>query len=224
VPQRGGARTPEKGPWTLDLMRSRDRRFALAGFVASVRLVGVFASATGQGVRYVESLQFCVNGCHAVIEPEGTAALHSPHAKLACAECHVGSGAVHFARAKLEGMRQLWGVVSGRYQRPMPVPVAGMLPAEELCESCHARERWVGSKEKHYSYRGRRVEQPSSAAHAGEGRRRPARPPPRSRASSGRCARSTRRSTVAPPAIRRSPPPSPRSRPPGRRTASRRCR
>jgi nitrate/TMAO reductase-like tetraheme cytochrome c subunit len=181
VPQRGGARTPEKGPWTLDLMRSRDRRFALAGLVATVLLVGVFASATGQGVRYVESRQFCVNVCHAVMEPEGTAALHSPHANLACAECHVGSGAVHFARAKLEGMRQLWGVVSGRYERPIPVPVAGMLPAEELCESCHARERWVGSKEKHYSYRGRRVEQPSSAAHAGEGRRRPARQRPRRR-------------------------------------------
>jgi len=150
--KRRGAPSRLLEPWTLDLMRSRDRRFALAGLVATVLLVGVFASATGQGVRYVESRQFCVNVCHAVMEPEGTAALHSPHANLACAECHVGSGAVHFARAKLNGMRQLWGVVSGRYERPIPVPVAGMLPAEELCESCHSRERWIGYKEKQLSY------------------------------------------------------------------------
>ncbi len=139
-------------PWTLDLMRSRDRRFALAGLVATVLLLGVFASATGQGVRYIESRQFCVNVCHAVMEPEGTAALHSPHANLACADCHVGSGAVHFAQAKLNGMRQLWGVVSGRYARPIPTPVADMLPAEELCEGCHARDHWIGSKETQYTY------------------------------------------------------------------------
>ena len=139
-------------PWTLDLMRSRDRRFALAGLVATVLVLGVFASATGQGVRYLESRQFCVNVCHAVMEPEGTAALHSPHANLACADCHVGSGAIHFAQAKLNGMRQLWGVVSGHYDRPIPVPVTGMLPAEQLCEGCHARNHWVGFKEKQFTY------------------------------------------------------------------------
>ena len=139
-------------PWTLDLMRPRDRRFALAGLVASVLLVGVFASATGQGMRYMESRHFCVNVCHAVMEPEGTAALHSPHANLSCAECHVGSGAVHFAHAKLNGMRQLWGVVSGGYARPIPVPIADMLPADQLCEHCHARNHWIGYKEKRYHY------------------------------------------------------------------------
>jgi nitrate/TMAO reductase-like tetraheme cytochrome c subunit len=150
--KRRGAPSRLLEPWTLDLMRSRDRRFALAGLMATVLLLGVFASATGQGVRYLESREFCVNVCHAVMEPQGTTALHSPHANLSCAECHVGSGAVHFARAKLNGMRQLWGVTSGHYERPIPVPVAGMLPAEELCEGCHSRNRWVGFREQQYSY------------------------------------------------------------------------
>jgi hypothetical protein len=139
-------------PWTLDLMRARDRRFALAGLVASVLVIGVFASATGQGVRYMESREFCVNVCHTVMEPQGTAALHSPHANFACADCHVGTGAVHFAAAKLNGVRQLWGVVSGRYERPVRVQVAGQQTAEALCEECHARERWVGTREKRLSY------------------------------------------------------------------------
>jgi nitrate/TMAO reductase-like tetraheme cytochrome c subunit len=154
-----GARRRRRGvpsrvlePWTLDLMRARDRRFALAGLVATVLLAGVFASATGQGMRYMESREFCVNACHAVMEPEGTAALYSPHSQLECTECHVGSGAVHFARAKLNGMRQLWGVATRSYPRPIPVPVAGMLPADQLCERCHARDHWVGYKEKQYTY------------------------------------------------------------------------
>lgn len=139
-------------PWTLDLMRPRDRRFAIAGLVVTVALLGVFTSATGQGMRYMESREFCVNACHAVMEPEGTTALHSPHAEIACAECHVGSGAVHFAKAKLNGMRQLWGVATGSYERPIPTPVADLRPAELLCEGCHARERWVGLREKQYHY------------------------------------------------------------------------
>jgi hypothetical protein len=139
-------------PWTLDLMRSRDRRFALAGLVGTVLVIGVFASATGQGVRYMESREFCVNVCHTVMEPQGTAALHSPHANFACADCHVGIGAVHFAAAKLNGVRQLWGVVSGNYERPVRVQVVGQQTAEELCEECHARDRWVGTREKRLSY------------------------------------------------------------------------
>jgi hypothetical protein len=150
--RRRGAASRLLEPWTFDLMRSRDRRFAFAGLVATVLLLGVFASATGQGVRYLESRDFCVNVCHAVMEPEGTAALHSPHANIACADCHVGSGAVHFARAKLNGMRQLWGVVSGSYPRPIPVPIPGMLPAGQVCEGCHARNHWIGYREKQYTY------------------------------------------------------------------------
>jgi nitrate/TMAO reductase-like tetraheme cytochrome c subunit len=139
-------------PWTLDLMRARDRRFALAGLVATILLIGVFASATSQGVRYMESRDFCVNVCHAVMEPEGTAALHSPHANFRCADCHVGIGAVHFASAKLNGMRQLWGVVSGDYDRPIRVHAEGLRTAEALCEHCHARERWIGTREKRFSF------------------------------------------------------------------------
>ena len=111
----------------------------------------MFASATTQGVRYMESRDFCVNACYTVMEPEGSAALHSPHANFACADCHVGIGAVHFASAKLNGMRQLWGVVSGDYDRPIRVHAEGLRTAEALCEHCHARERWIGTREKRFS-------------------------------------------------------------------------
>ena len=150
--QRHGVPSRVLEPWTLDLMHSRDRRLALAGLVATVLGIGVFGSAIAQGIHYTESRDFCVNACHAVMEPEGAAALHSPHANLTCAECHVGSGAVHFTRAKLNGIRQLLGVITGDFARPIPAPVHGMLSPEQLCEGCHTRERWVGYTEKQYSY------------------------------------------------------------------------
>ncbi|MEN8182499.1 MAG: NapC/NirT family cytochrome c [Myxococcota bacterium] len=139
-------------PWTLDLTHARDRRFALVGLMAFVPLVGVFASATGQGIRYMESREFCVDACHTVMEPEGTAALDSPHSRLACADCHVGSGAIHFAQAKINGMRQLWGIATNSYPRPIPLPLVEMVSADRICERCHAREHWVGHNEKQYTY------------------------------------------------------------------------
>jgi hypothetical protein len=147
-----GEHSPVLEPWTLDLTHARDRRFALVGLMAFVPLVGVFASATGQGIRYMESREFCVGACHTVMEPEGTAALDSPHSRLACAECHVGSGAIHFARAKINGARQLWGIATNSYPRPIPVPLTEMISADRICERCHAREHWVGHNEKHYTY------------------------------------------------------------------------
>jgi len=150
--QKRGVPSRALEPWTLDLSQRRDRSFALAGLVTLVLLGGLFASATTRGVRYLESREFCVGVCHAVMEPEGTASLLPPHSQLECAECHVGSGAVHFARAKLNGMRQLWGVATDSYPRPIPTPVVDMLPADQICERCHARNHWIGYKEKQFTY------------------------------------------------------------------------
>jgi hypothetical protein len=86
------------------------------------------------------------------MEPEGTAALHSPHANLACVDCHVGRGAVHYAEAKLDGVRQLWGVLTDRFERPIVIHDSNRRTAGALCEDCHARERWAGTREKRLAY------------------------------------------------------------------------
>jgi hypothetical protein len=76
--------------------------------------------------------------------------LMSPHARVGCVECHVGSGAASFVKAKLNGVRQLKDTLLSSYRRPIQVPQA-MRPAQETCEQCHWPQRYVGNVEKSYS-------------------------------------------------------------------------
>ena len=41
------------------------------------------------------------------MKPEYTAYLHSPHARVACVDCHVGSGTSAYVKAKINGVHQL---------------------------------------------------------------------------------------------------------------------
>src|SRR6185503_14283682 len=65
-----------------------------------------------------------------------------------CVECHVGPGAAGFLRAKLAGTRQLVGVVTNNYTKPVPSPVHSMRPARETCEHCHWPEKFHGDRPK----------------------------------------------------------------------------
>ena len=78
--------------------------------------------------------------------PEATAYEHSPHARVACVECHVGSGAGWYIHAKVNGMRQLAGVIFNTYDRPIPTPIKGLRPARDTCEACHWPQKHWGSQ------------------------------------------------------------------------------
>jgi nitrate/TMAO reductase-like tetraheme cytochrome c subunit len=114
--------------------------------VAVLTLVNIFmVSAVGyKGVRYSESVEFCGTTCHSVMEPEYTAFLDSPHSKIACAECHIGTGAQYFVKAKASGLRQVYGVLTGTYERPIKTPVHDLRPARDICEDCHTPEKTLG--------------------------------------------------------------------------------
>ncbi|MCK9410421.1 MAG: NapC/NirT family cytochrome c, partial [Bacteroidetes bacterium] len=65
------------------------------GFVSGLGLLFLVSLAFGsfQMYEYTESVEFCGLTCHSVMKPEYTAYMYSPHARVSCAECHVGSGA-----------------------------------------------------------------------------------------------------------------------------------
>jgi len=113
----------------------------IATFINFV-IIGV---ASYRGVSYMESPSFCGQACH-VMNPEWTAYQVSPHSHVACTECHVGSGAASFVRAKVEGTRQLVEVVLNSYPRPIHAPLNGLRPARETCEQCHSPEHFTGEK------------------------------------------------------------------------------
>jgi hypothetical protein len=118
----------------------------LLGFVGAASFVNVvIASQWGYStVNYMDSAQFCGRTCHTVMQPEYTAYVNSPHANVACAECHIGPGASWFVKSKLSGVGQVFAVAFNSYPRPIPTPVENLRPARETCEHCHWPARFSG--------------------------------------------------------------------------------
>jgi hypothetical protein len=134
--------------------RGTRRVFAL---VMGGGLVYIAASSIGayEAYHYTESVEFCGQLCHTVMEPEYTAYQHSPHARVTCVECHVGSGADWFVKSKISGAYQVYAVLANDYPRPIKTPIESLRPAQETCEQCHWPEKFYGAQQKtfnHYFY------------------------------------------------------------------------
>jgi NapC/NirT cytochrome c family, N-terminal region len=136
---------PETFP-AVDLQMPRVRNTLL--FVASATLLNIliFTFASYQGVSYMDSASFCGQTCHTVMAPEFSAYQNAPHARVECAECHIGPGAGWFVRSKLSGLRQVFAVTFHTYSRPIPSPVKYLRPARDTCEQCHWPQRFSGDK------------------------------------------------------------------------------
>ncbi|MBM3778078.1 MAG: cytochrome C [Acidimicrobiia bacterium] len=121
----------------VDFSVPRQRTVA-AGVLAltAANLVLVSVAAFG-GAHYMETTEFCGQVCHTTMEPQYVAHQNAPHSRVACVECHVGSGVEAAIEAKLAGTRQLWHVVTGAVPAPVPSMVRNMRPAMETCGQCH---------------------------------------------------------------------------------------
>src|SRR5450759_2849879 len=108
--------------------------------------VALMGTASYKAVEHMDSVQFCGQTCHSVMAPEYTAYLNSPHSRVACVDCHIGSGAPWFVKAKISGVRQLFAVNLKTYSRPIPSPVHDLRPSRDTCEHCHWPERFTGDK------------------------------------------------------------------------------
>ncbi|RJR32718.1 MAG: cytochrome C [Deltaproteobacteria bacterium] len=91
-----------------------------------------------------ESPEFCGALCHTPMKPEYTTYKISPHARVRCTECHIGSGASWFVRSKISGLYQVYSTLTDSYPRPIPVPVENLRPAPETCEQCHWPAKFHG--------------------------------------------------------------------------------
>lgn len=129
----------------IDLSRARDRRLLVVFGLGTMSFLLVSALGSYQTYVYTESNQFCGEVCHSVMGPEFTAYHRSAHAKVACVECHVGSGPAWYVKAKLNGTRQLYDITFNKVERPIPAPVQNMRPAHDTCEQCHWPQKYSGS-------------------------------------------------------------------------------
>lgn len=131
--RRGGVAALPVLDLNVALHRARFVRFWLASFVFVIMVAFVAYS----GYHFTESVYFCGQTCHRVMEPTFTAYQASPHARVACTECHIGSGASWWVRSKFSGVYQVYAYTFDRYERPLSVPIASLRPARDTCEECH---------------------------------------------------------------------------------------
>ncbi len=130
----------------LDLANADFRRLLIfVGLTSVVNLILV--SQIGYGATsYMESVEFCGQTCHTVMQPEFTAYQNSPHSRVECVKCHIGPGAGWFVKSKLSGVGQVFAVTFNSYPRPIPTPVHNLRPARETCETCHWPQKYGGDR------------------------------------------------------------------------------
>jgi nitrate/TMAO reductase-like tetraheme cytochrome c subunit len=130
----------------LDLNNPKQR--STIAFFTSAIVLFVMLSAVGsyRAYEYTDSVQFCGQLCHTVMHPEFTTHQASPHARVACVDCHVGAGASWYVRSKLSGTRQVFKTILNTYPRPIETPVRDLRPAQETCEQCHWPRKFWGAQ------------------------------------------------------------------------------
>src|SRR5205085_2594297 len=81
---------------SINLSRPRDRKFLGAFIFGTMTFLLLTSVGSYHSYHFAESVEFCGKTCHTVMQPELVTYQHSPHARVACVECHIGEGATWF--------------------------------------------------------------------------------------------------------------------------------
>jgi len=136
----------------IDLNEPAQRSAVLAIGTFLVVFIVVSSAGSYKAYEYTDSVKFCGLTCHGVMHPEYTAYQLSSHARVACVECHVGSGATWYVKSKISGIRQVFATALNTYPRPIPTPVHNLRPAQETCEECHWPRKFYGGQLKVFTH------------------------------------------------------------------------
>jgi nitrate/TMAO reductase-like tetraheme cytochrome c subunit len=131
--------------------RTGRRKLLTIGLLTAANIV-LLGGAAQRLVAWTSAPTFCGTACHGIMEPEWVTYHDSPHARVACVECHVGSGTPALIRSKMDGLRQVWSAITGRYARPVPAPVHSMRPSRDTCEHCHWPATWKGDATRAFAH------------------------------------------------------------------------
>ena len=130
----------------IDLNNPQHRKAFGLFSMGTILLLLFSAFGSFQAYEATDSNQFCGQTCHKVMEPEYTAYQFSPHARVGCVQCHIGSGADWFVRSKISGAYQVYATLFNKYPRPIPTPIQNLRPAQETCEQCHWPKHFYSEK------------------------------------------------------------------------------
>ncbi|MBK3515873.1 cytochrome c3 family protein [Carboxylicivirga marina] len=156
--RRANKRAKEKheelqGKWMVFDFNKKEHRNAAAIFITgTVILILLSSIGSYEAYHFTESEKFCGTMCHDVMGPEYTTYQNSGHAKVACVECHIGSGIDWYVKSKMSGMRQVYSVLFDKYSRPIATPIHNLRPSKETCEECHWPEKFYSHQLKYQKH------------------------------------------------------------------------
>ncbi len=130
----------------LDFNNQATRNASTIFIIGTIFLLIISSVGSYEAFHFTESVEFCGKLCHEVMEPEYVTYHGSSHERVACVECHVGSGASWYVKSKLSGLYQVYSVLANKYPQPIPTPIANLRPAQETCEECHWPEKFYDNK------------------------------------------------------------------------------
>ncbi|MBE0539659.1 MAG: NapC/NirT family cytochrome c [Ignavibacterium sp.] len=136
----------------IDLNDPKKRAMFVTFSLGTILLLLFSAFGSFKAYEYTETDEFCGTVCHKVMEPEYTAYLDSPHSRVGCVGCHIGSGTNWYVKSKISGAYQVYSVLFNKYSRPIPTPVEALRPAEGTCEQCHTPALFYNEKKIDYTY------------------------------------------------------------------------
>ena len=110
----------------LDLNDPKHRISFTIFSVGTILLLVFTAFGSFKAYEYTETVEFCGTVCHKVMEPEYTAYKNSPHSRVACVQCHIGSGTTWYVKSKITGAYQVYSVLFNKYSKPIPTPVENL--------------------------------------------------------------------------------------------------
>jgi hypothetical protein len=140
------AGTPVPALPVLDLNHPGTRASLAGALLIALVSIVILGGAGYKGVEVLDSTRFCAQACHTVMQPEAVAHERSPHARVACVECHVGPGASWFVKAKINGLAEMVQLATNDFPRPIPTPIDNLRPARVVCEQCHWPARFLGDQ------------------------------------------------------------------------------
>ena len=109
--------------------------YALLGVLTLALLTGA-----AYGWEYTNSPEFCGTSCH-TMPPEYTSYLVSPHARIACVDCHIGKGFITTRITRKAGdLKHVFATTFHTYE--FPIRAGELLPARETCELCHSPDKF----------------------------------------------------------------------------------
>ncbi len=101
----------------------------------------ILLGAGAYGWEYTNSAEFCGTSCH-TMPPEYTAYLVSPHARIACVDCHIGKGFIATRITRKAGdLKHVFATAFNTYQ--FPIRAHDLRPARETCELCHFPDKFA---------------------------------------------------------------------------------